>query len=117
MFLLPVFYLRPFVDFIKNREILPKSFNFLMYLLSPNRLFHVLRMGLRLLFSQFSGDGCCSGIDKLVGFSQTDCAAHLFFDINYSIIIMLEEVLNSGIMLDIGGIDGLSWMGCTFTFA
>ena len=96
---------------------MPKSFNFLMYLLSPNRLFHVLRMGLRLLFSQFSGGGCCSGIDKLVGFSQTDCAAHLFFDINYSIIIMLEEVLNSGIMLDIGGIDGLSWMGCTFTFA
>ena len=30
---------------------------------------------------------------------------------------MLEEVLNSGIMLDIGGIGGLSWMGCTFTFA
>lgn len=76
-------------------------------------------MGLSMLFSQFSGDGFCSGIDKLVGFSQTECAAHLFIDImiNYSIIIMLEEVLNSGIMLDIGGIDGLSWMRCTLTFA
>ena len=88
-----------------------------MCLLFPNRLFHVFRMGLRLLFSQFSGDGCCSGIDKLVGFSQTECAAHLFFDINYGIIIMLEEVLNSGNMLNIVGIGGLSWMGCTFTFA
>ena len=57
-------------------------------------------MGLRWLFAQFFCDGCCSGIDKLVGFSQTECAAHLFFDINHSILSRLEEVLISGIMLD-----------------
>ena len=96
-----------------------------MCLLFPNRLFHVLRMGLRLLFSQFCGDGCCSGIDKLVGFSQTEVLLISFLTSTMASSSCLKRFLTRGTCLTLlvlvvfrGWVVLLplldAWMGCSF---
>ena len=97
-----------------------------MCLLFPNRLFHVLLMGLWLLFSQLSGDGCCSGIDKLVGFSQTEPVPLIsFLTSTMASSSCLKRFLTRGTCLTLlvlvvfrGWVVLLplldAWMGCSF---